>query len=203
MSARDFTLPDFEALTPEFGGAERLAIWLRLPVDLQDQAWQELGERIERRARQMFAEYRLGDYCTVREVCAEIAAVWPECATVPTGHVGPVESPPRRSAPSRERSDGGDLDLLRSIPSRDYVPALTGRIPNRAGFIQCPFHGSGEERTPSLKVCDDPVWFCHGCSEGGDAFELYARLNDQAVPTGREFWHFAADLAGALREMSP
>jgi len=40
-------------------------------------------------------------------------------------------------------------------------------------MIQCPFHGGGQERTPSLNVSlDQPVWFCHGCKEGGHLSKL-------------------------------
>jgi DNA primase len=35
-------------------------------------------------------------------------------------------------------------------------------------LIQCPFHGSGQERTPSCSVSTiKPVFFCHACRESG------------------------------------
>ncbi len=50
------------------------------------------------------------------------------------------------------------------------VPALGDRCKYTSQFIMicCPFHGGGNERTPSCSVRRDmPVWFCHGCQTGG------------------------------------
>lgn len=72
-----------------------------------------------------------------------------------------------------------DRDALLTIPAIEYVPALTGRGVNARGHVQCPFHGDGQERTPSLYVrCDDPVrWKCFGCDEPrGDIIAFGARL---------------------------
>jgi DNA primase len=56
---------------------------------------------------------------------------------------------------------------LRDIVSRDlgYVARL-GKYP-------CPFHGNGEERTPSLHVWEDH-FHCYGCGERGDALHWIA-----------------------------
>lgn len=68
-------------------------------------------------------------------------------------------------------------DPLRTIPATDYVPALTGREVDRDGKIRCPFHGGGDERTPSLQVYPDGGgWFCFGCNAGGDVYTLGALL---------------------------
>lgn len=63
-------------------------------------------------------------------------------------------------------------DRLLGISAVEYVGALSGREPNGAGFVQCPFHGGGQERTPSLKVWPDPSkgWRCFGCNTGGDIY---------------------------------
>jgi CHC2 zinc finger/RepB DNA-primase from phage plasmid len=68
-------------------------------------------------------------------------------------------------------------DPLRQISATEYVPALTGRHPTWAGKITCPFHGGGEERTPSFHVYDgDGGWYCFGCERGGTIIDLGALL---------------------------
>jgi len=82
-------------------------------------------------------------------------------------------------------------DRLGDIPASEYVPALTGRPVNREGFVQCPFHKNGAERTPSLRAYEDPErgWSCFsiGCNAGGDLYSLAARLRGVERLTGREF----------------
>ncbi len=79
-------------------------------------------------------------------------------------------------------------DPLRNIAATIYVPALTGRVVNRGGYVQCPFHSEGNERTPSLK-CEDTLWACHGCRPllgkqvcGGNVFDLAGLLLDRPLP---------------------
>jgi hypothetical protein len=78
-----------------------------------------------------------------------------------------LTSPPGRAA-------SGELDRqLLAIPAATYVPALTGRQPNRAGKISCPFH---DDRTPSLQLYDDGGWYCFACRVGGSIYDFGARL---------------------------
>jgi hypothetical protein len=65
-------------------------------------------------------------------------------------------------------------DPFHDIDADVYIPALTGREVVR-GFAKCPFHGGGEERTPSLHV-SGPVWHCHGCHAGGSIYDFGALL---------------------------
>ena len=59
-------------------------------------------------------------------------------------------SPPRRSTTPSNREAASELDRqLLAIPAATYVPALTGRQPNRAGKIHCPFH---DDHNPSLQL---------------------------------------------------
>ncbi len=201
---RAFTFPGLERLTPDLSPAERLAVFLGLPVDLQAEAWRELGARIEAQSRARFAEYRLGDSCTPQELADEIALLWGECRKVPLAGVGEQATrPPARSDARRLRASvaDGDLEQLRSISSSEFVPALTGREVNRGGYVRCPLprHADGEERTPSLHVsADDARWYCHGCGAGGDLFAFYAALRGESVPVGREFVAFVGEVAAAL-----
>jgi hypothetical protein len=194
---REFTLADFDRLTPDLSPAERLATFLGLPVEMRDQAWRELGQRIESQSRARWAEERLGP-CTAQELADEIAAIWGECRMVPLGYVGPHIPDQPRARRDYDRGDmGGDLDCLRSIPSAEFVERLSGREVSGAGFALCPFH---DERTPSLHVSrDDGCWHCFGCQAGGGILEFYARLHDRAVPSGGvEFVEFVREVAAAV-----
>jgi hypothetical protein len=205
--AREFSVPDFERLTPDLTSAERLAVFPGLSADMQAEAWRELDRRVEAHSVELFAEHRLGGSCTAAELAAEIEYLWRhECSPVPLK--GPVEPAEHASAPAAEcdragrRGADSDLEQLRSIPSIEYVPILTGREVGPGGSVQCPLHGDGLERTPSLHVSDqDGRWYCHGCGRGGDLFDFFAAVRgDFAVPTGAGFFEFVAELAAALRE---
>jgi hypothetical protein len=107
-------------------------------------------------------------------------------AAVPTQE----PAPPRIITP-RPASD----DPLRGIPAAEYVPALTGRDIGRDGKVRCPFHGGGQERTPSLHVYADG-WACFGCPPlrpdrehaGGDIYTFAALLYGLGeVPRGAAF----------------
>jgi hypothetical protein len=65
------------------------------------------------------------------------------------------------------------------VPATIYVPALTGREPDERGYIVCPFHKGGQERTPSFKVYDQDAdgrtgWACYPCGVSGHARQLAA-----------------------------
>ena len=197
---REFSLSDFCRITPDLSGAERLGLFIGLPVDLQREAWRELSSRIDRQSRARFAEERLGGWCTAGELAKEIALIWrEECAKVPLGG-GRAASPEGRKRTSRIPNDRDDLSVLRSIPGSEYVSLLTGREVTRAGFVQCPLHGGGQERTPSLHVsADDGRWYCFGCDQGGGLLDFYAALHGRQVPrAGVEFVEFVRDVAGAI-----
>jgi DNA primase len=67
---------------------------------------------------------------------------------------------------------------LAAIPASEYIEVLLGRSVGRDGKTTCPFHGGGQERTPSLHAYPDAGrgWFCFGCDEGGDIYTLGAKL---------------------------
>lgn len=49
-----------------------------------------------------------------------------------------------------------------------------GLVPNRAGFIRCPFH---KEKTPSMKIYKDS-FHCFGCGESGDVFSFVEKMDN-------------------------
>jgi DNA primase len=55
------------------------------------------------------------------------------------------------------------------------VPHLADGASRAPGYIlvRCPFHGGGQEKTPSCSVRRDaPVFFCHGCKAGGHIVKI-------------------------------
>jgi Bifunctional DNA primase/polymerase, N-terminal len=83
-----------------------------------------------------------------------------------------------------ERSDFADLaelDPLHRIPASVYVPTLTGRSIDRRGYVRCPFHSAGGERTPSLRIYDHG-WKCYGCGLAGAIYQLAGLLGGWTLP---------------------
>lgn len=80
-------------------------------------------------------------------------------------------------------------DPLRTIPAAVYVPKLSGREASRTGFVQCPFHKGGQERTPSLGM-DGTLWACYGACQplggkrvmGGNVYDFAGLLWDYPLP---------------------
>lgn len=60
------------------------------------------------------------------------------------------------------------------VSTRDYLEAI-GITLDRNGMVCCPIHG---EKTPSLKVYDDPRrgWHCFGCHAGGDVIDMVCKV---------------------------
>ena len=84
--------------------------------------------------------------------------------------------PPSLPAPSVRRVARTPVDReLLAIPAPDYVRALTGREPNKAGKVLCPFH---EETDPSLQLYADGTFHCFGstCRRTGSIFDFAATL---------------------------
>ena len=65
------------------------------------------------------------------------------------------------------------IGVLRGIPG-----ILNGaQFSSNYVLIRCPFHGGGQERTPSCSVATSkPVFFCHACTEGGHVRKLLLKL---------------------------
>ncbi|HEX4836952.1 MAG TPA: CHC2 zinc finger domain-containing protein [Solirubrobacteraceae bacterium] len=81
----------------------------------------------------------------------------------------------------RQRKSRTELEQrLLAVPAAEYVRVLTGREPNRASKVLCPFH---EERDPSLHLYPDGTFYCYGrhsehrpCAKGGTIFDFAAAL---------------------------
>jgi RepB DNA-primase from phage plasmid/CHC2 zinc finger len=82
---------------------------------------------------------------------------------------------PANGPPARPRAGRTQIDrALLAIPATSYARTLTGRSPNRAGKIQCPFH---DDNTPSLQLYKDGTWYCYGaCQSGGSIYDFASRL---------------------------
>lgn len=89
----------------------------------------------------------------------------------------PADARPRRvarSGPAAHRTGRTRLDHeLLAIPAARYVRVLTGRSPNLAGKVLCPFH---EDTEPSLQLYSDGTFYCFGsgCRRGGTIIDFAA-----------------------------
>ncbi|MHB8657439.1 MAG: DNA-primase RepB domain-containing protein [Solirubrobacteraceae bacterium] len=108
-------------------------------------------------------------------------------------------SPPRQPTAPSNRPPTSELDRqLLAIPAATYVPALTGRQPNRAGKIRCPFH---DDANPSFQLYDHG-WYCFGaCRTGGSIYD-FAGLLYGLSSRGREFLQLRQRLAEDLLPLS-
>ncbi len=66
---------------------------------------------------------------------------------------------------------------IKSALTMDAVARMYGYEPNAANFIRCPFHGSGNERTGSMKIYSgDGGFHCYGCHAGGSVIDFAMKL---------------------------
>lgn len=105
----------------------------------------------------------------------------------------------RRSPPARRPLSPTAAELheaLLSVPADVWLPALTDLEIPRSRTIRCPFHGEGQERTPSCRIYERS-YYCFGCGRGGDIFNFAAEL--WGVPTrSRDFPQLRERLADRL-----
>lgn len=66
------------------------------------------------------------------------------------------------------------LDEIKQIPMREVVERY-GIIPNRSGFIHCPFHRG--DKGASLKIYAKD-WHCHACGADGDQIDFVRRMDN-------------------------
>lgn len=74
-----------------------------------------------------------------------------------------------------------DKETIKQQNSMRDVLSRYGMVPNRAGFINCPFH---KEKSASCKIYDDS-FYCFGCGIGGDVFDFVMQY--ESVPFSTAF----------------
>lgn len=67
------------------------------------------------------------------------------------------------------------VEEIKAQYSMKEIVERYGLIPNRSGFISCPFHQG--DRTPSLKVYEKD-FHCHACGANGDIFTFVQKMED-------------------------
>ena len=72
-----------------------------------------------------------------------------------------------------------DFEIVTHSITMQQVADIYGFKINRKGFMRCPFHANGSERTPSLKVYQGYRGFhCKACGVGGDVIRFVELLNN-------------------------
>lgn len=66
-------------------------------------------------------------------------------------------------------------ETIKQQNSMRDVLSRYGMIPNRAGFISCPFHSG--DRTASMKIYKDS-YYCFGCGATGDIFTFVQNMDN-------------------------
>lgn len=90
-------------------------------------------------------------------------------------------------------------DPFNSIEADVYIRQLYPEIEHRRGFYTCPFHGGGDERTPSLHATG-VLWHCHACKLGGSVYD-FAAAKWGITPRGEGFKEIRLLLADAFRKV--
>lgn len=70
-----------------------------------------------------------------------------------------------------------DFEIITHSITMQQVADAYGFQVNRKGFMRCPFHSNGSERTPSLKIYQGYRGFhCKACGIGGDVIRFVELL---------------------------
>jgi hypothetical protein len=109
--------------------------------------------------------------------------------------VGGLPDPYAPIVRRRPRPDVKSDDPLLGISADRYYTVLTGR-PVTRGNVQCPFHGDGRERSPSLRLYET-TWYCFSCCQGGSIYQFGARLWGMGT-RGEDFKRLRERLTDAL-----
>ena len=75
-------------------------------------------------------------------------------------------------------------DVFSRIKELITMPRLIssyGLKPDKNGFIRCPFHANGQERTPSVKI-NEKSWHCFACGAGGSVIDWTMMINRLSTP---------------------
>ncbi len=66
-------------------------------------------------------------------------------------------------------------DEIKQTYSMKEILNRYGLVPNRSGFIKCPFHIG--DHSPSMKIYKDS-FYCFGCGENGDIFSFVEKMDN-------------------------
>jgi hypothetical protein len=109
-----------------------------------------------------------------------------EPAELPEAWVKAMRVRQRRAATQTRNTTSGDG--LKEVPAATYASRLAGRMVDEDGWMQCPFHKGGMEKTPSFRV-DGTLWACYACDPiggksmmGGNILDLAALLWGYPIP---------------------
>jgi len=68
-----------------------------------------------------------------------------------------------------------DKETIKQQYSMRNILNKYGMVPNRAGFVRCPFHQG--DRTASMKIYKDS-YYCFGCGAAGDIFTFVQNMDN-------------------------
>ena len=68
-----------------------------------------------------------------------------------------------------------DKETIKQQNSMRDVLSRYGMVPNRAGFVNCPFHP--KDRTASMRIYKDS-YYCFGCGATGDIFTFVQNMDN-------------------------
>lgn len=84
-------------------------------------------------------------------------------------------SPTRMMATARSNQRSALAERIKQSVTMEEAVRVYGLEPNRAGFLQCPFHKG--DNTASLKIYPgNRGWYCFGCHRGGGVIEFVMQL---------------------------
>jgi RepB DNA-primase from phage plasmid len=187
-------------LIVETGGSGGVhAYWLLdrpLPATSVKGETGEVGEPIERAHRRLIHRLGADPACRDRSRVLRLAGtvnhksgakariVWADLSAPgydPAALVGELPDPPDAPRPTRH-TDAHFDDPYRAIAPAEYTRHLTGRSPNRAGFVRCPMPGHRDTH-PSCHVGEPGEgWYCFGCGTGGGIYDMASAV--LGGPTG-------------------
>lgn len=151
-------------------GGDGTHLYFNAPLDLRSRLVQP-GLELKAAGGQVVAPPSIHPDTGKQYVWHPAAPPYPaELATLPDWL---LEPPPAATLVTGRGRDHDDP--LLEIPPPTYFEQLVGLTPNSAGKVLCPFHA---DRGPSLHVypTTDRGWYCYGCCQGGDIYNLAGLL---------------------------
>ena len=118
------------------------------------------------------------------------------------GRASNAGMPRMRSAGNGNGQGFSLVDSVKEVAVLSEVVAESGVPVQRRGnalYARCPFHGDGNERSPSMSIQDDiGIFNCFACHESGNVFN-YVMLKENY--SFREALHMLADRYGVEKQL--